>query len=285
MKNTGNLLKALYIINTGLILILAGSFLFSGKNSSLPKKETVLLKPEEKENTASVTIKDRISSVTLTNSGHGIWIGKTENSKEIWPCDTETVNLLLKNLTNIIKVYKFSDNKALRSDYSLSEEDALRITLSASDGKVLSELFFGTVEKLTNRIYFCTGSSDSIWCTDDSYSVYLTSDPEFWCDRKIQPDILYYDDFSKADSFLQRGKLLKTDENLTYERSLVKIINGSRITLRLLQKGEKYKVYPLFTPYDKSLEQIFSAINYGYELSSYTYSKLKETGFEEINTK
>ena len=117
MKTTSRILKFLYIMNAFLILVFSGSFLLSEKGSTPPKRETALLNPRDRESIRSVTIKDGTGTVTLTDTGSGIWTGKSSGKKEIWPCDTDRVSMLMENFTKIIKVYKISDNKSLWKDF------------------------------------------------------------------------------------------------------------------------------------------------------------------------
>lgn len=176
----------------GVCVVLAVLFIISFpiKNSK-NKRESVksaLINPKYKDQITEISIYD-----TKENNKNGIVIYKENeywfvkditNSTLSVPCNSEKINSLMNNLTNISNMYKISDSDVNKSLYGLTSPDTIHIKYSI-DNVETNEILFGNLDFSQTSRYIMPGGNISIFEIDSSLEQYLNYSLSLWTEPYI----------------------------------------------------------------------------------------------------
>lgn len=265
------------------------------RNNPIPI-QSALLNPKYHNDIAQIIIKSPKNGSTsdtmnetelvLTKSD-SIWVGSYQGAEvgiehEKWPASKETVENLITSSETILKMYKISDSVSHWNSFSVSEGQAFELLFVEANGTTISDLFFGLENPLTNRIAVRSGSKQTVYEVDNSFSTFLTTDDSFWCDPYLYPQAVTGLSTSEEQSFLRHGKITtksSINQNAFIQKKKKDFGNGAEVVLSIFQSGDEFCVVPVFTASpactNSEKECIFS-LSYVYTISSWTYQKLLE---------
>ena len=210
--------KLLFKILLASILIFALSLAFSKKERSAHKSiESAILNPSYKNEVNLIEIETREgSSITLKRHGDFWLLSNTfENGNEICTiADSKIISSLLENAGKIRNIYRISDKESDYNSLGLGKNTETCITISQNNIKMYTKVHFGHSDSFTNRIYFRSEASNIVYETQNDFHQYLTSEPNYWSEGTITPEITNPVQFS-----------LKTNEEFIQESSNTKALD------------------------------------------------------------
>lgn len=231
--------------------------------------------------TAAASLKDSSSQITLNKFGD-VWIGESSLFQgQKWPVQKETVENFLKTYTNILKMYKKADGMKNWQSLSVDENNATKMVFYSTTGEIVSEVYLGVDDPLTNRIAVRSGSKQTVYETDDAITLYATTDTSFWSDPYIFAHAITEE--SDNEDSLRHGLLvpvpLRSEEvkqPLLIRKSFG---NGSEIMITVYKGDDSYILVPDCVPRKAASKEESNAIrslSYAFSISSWTYQKLAE---------
>ncbi|MFA6937498.1 MAG: hypothetical protein WCQ67_04640 [Treponema sp.] len=286
-----------------LVIIFAVCIIVKKNGSKVESIETALVNPKYINNISEIEIripKDGNRSVpidkTVTTksvsieyenillSNHGtLWTGKSsEQDGAEWPVSKTTVENLIGSSTNIIKMYKKSDNIKNWQSLSVTESTAKTLIFKGKDGSYISQLYFGVENPITNRVSVRSAARQSVYEMDQSIMNFMTTQSSFWCDPYLYPQYVTGLNNSEISSFLRHGQISAVKEITEKPVQLVKksFGNGAEVLLKIYkQTTNDYYVVPTFSSSVASGYQernAISSLSYSYTISAWTYEKLIE---------
>lgn len=220
--------------------------------------------------------------VLLSHKG-ALWTGKSSEQKGAeWPVSKPTVENLISNATNIVKMYKKSDNIKNWQSLSVTENTAKTLIFKGKDGNYISQLYFGVENPITNRVSVRSAARQSVYEMEQSIMNFMTTQSSFWCDPYLYPQYVTGLNDSESSSFLRHGQVAKAIEMSEKPVQTVKksFGNGAELVLKIFkQQSNDYYVVPTFTSSVTSGAQerkAISSLSYSYTISAWTYEKLLE---------
>lgn len=280
----------LTITSVLLVLLFIGK-LNSKKNSEVRPITTSMLNPKYADSIASIAIKTPQSQkeITLTKTD-SVWTGIAKNDDDlqgvVWPVQLQTVNNLISISTKVAKMYIKSDSNSSWNTLSVTQDKASTIIFTGEDGQILSELYFGVINPITERISMRSAAKQTVYETDDVISVYLTTDVSFWADPYIYPQAVTGMSDNDSKSLLRHGQVVAkpADNAFPCIKSILKEFdNSAAVSLSIYStqnsthNSTEFLVIPTFiasptvTAHEKSA---IAAYNYAYIISGWTEKKL-----------
>lgn len=258
---------------------------------SKPKQkvvESALLNPKYASSIQEIKIELPNANPLVLTKYDDIWLGSittADNSQNTgtWPASVQTVNNVIEDATKVLTMYKKSDNSKSWKSLSIDETSAKRITFSNSDGEIVSELYFGSENNITNRICVRSGKSLTVYEIDNGITSFLTNEESFWCDPYLYPQVIIKESNTNA---LRHGKLIPMELSKG-ELCTVKnndFGNGTEINLAIYRGSQindetEYYVFPTIissAAYTESEKLAIKRISYAYSISAWTYEKLMQ---------
>lgn len=276
--------KRTTLVLTGVVCFLLLTYVLSmrytSQRSQVKTVTSALLNPKYKDTVTQIEITDG-PSLTLKKVG-SLWIGQTD-SAGTWPVQKSTIENLITNATNIIKMYTKADNVRSWGTLHVTPESARKLVFMDTDGQIVSELYFGLENALTNRIAVRSGTRQTVYEVEQTIETYLTTDRSFWCDPYLYPQYVTGASDAAVQSVLRRGPLVDVAPQQTAPAQILNqdFENGARVMLRLYPQpgGEQYLVSPRFisSPAASATEKAaIESFSYCYSMSSWTYQKLSK---------
>lgn len=279
-----------YFFDLALLLLLIISFLPFMRGKKPVARDTALLNPAYRSGVSVIELSCREEgsflgrrTVSLRRRG-GLWLGSSSdgNGEFVWPADGQAVERLLDLASEIAKAYEKSASRKDWGEFGLGDGEAFTLCFYDSSGKVLSYLYFGNEDALTQRIYVRSSSGPTVYALDSKISGLLSADESFWADPFLYPLCLTGLGRAEAESQLRRGRLenIRPSEGLTADHSARLFFgNGAEILFDIYRKDESYVVIPQLVPgpaaSGEEREAILS-INYRYGISGITLGNLLE---------
>lgn len=273
-----------------LLLILFVALLpFIRQKQAPDTQDSALLNPKYTSQVHSITLSMQDNSVdlfhrhkiTLLNC-EGTWVGSdSTNDSLIWPADNQSVQNLIALASTVTTMYKRSDRVTSWKDFDLEESDAFCLTFYGEADSVLSQLYFGREDTLTQRIALRTSSRGTVWDIPSDIMTYLTLNQSFWADPYIYPRLVTGLSDAESSSLLRRGLIQNALCQGNADTTLSKDFgDGSGLRLSLFKQDDgSYLVNAVCVPGLADSEfraRTVRAVNYSYAISAWTYEHLME---------
>ena len=276
-----------YLIDAVLLLMLVVSFLPLSRRQTAPSMQTALLNPNRAQDVASVTISvadesDAGGRTTVTLERHGsLWSGTSSVSSGTysWPADMQTVARLFAEAVKITTVYTKADNVSAWKQLGIDDANAAVLTFRDERNDIVSQLFFGSGDSLSRRIFFRTWTKTTAYETDDAIASFLSADESFWADPFVYPQCLTGADRAASESFLRRGLLLNIaprDGLPVYAELKKDFGNGASARFFIYEKDDAFVVIPSFSAgpaFGAAERDMLEKLNYRYSISAWTYER------------
>lgn len=284
---------ALETILVLLILIFASVSLLKSVKHKSDYIKSVLLNPKYENIISSITIEVPDTDNLVLKKAGNIWYAEQSSGtdieeKIIFPADRTTVENLIQRSVKLRKLYKKANSIKNHIKLNVSEETAKKLTFTADDGQILSELYFGSENNLTSGIYVRSSAKKDVFETEDDFSLYLNTQSYFYADPYIFP--LAVTSFTKSEeaSLLRHGTINGFTVNNEYIKKNTPLNifrkdfpDGSTVTLKIYRLSDdrqnQYTVVPSFEPSPKAGNEeknIVKKFNYTYSITSWTYEKI-----------
>jgi len=249
------------------------------KNKAIAIK-SALVNPSYKKNISRLIIQDPENLLTL-NLKNQFWICETNGLSTY--ANRENIDNFINKLTNIRNMYKISDNNNEKSNLHLTKENAVIVTVIDSSDKAVSKIYFGKENNLTSRIFVSNDKGRISYETENDLSSFLSTDINFW----TVPEIFF---ITKNPSNLK----INADKLHT----LLSLRHGNIVPKNQIPSSAVFaSSYTLYGQYEYSQRIDFYEYknsdstdyyyiqnvsphniseNCAYELSSWSYNKLKD---------
>ena len=270
-----------------LVILFVALLPFVRQKSAPDTQDTALLNPKYASQVHSITLSFQDDSVdlfhrhkiTLVNC-EGMWVGADSiNDSLIWPADSQSVENLISLASTVTTMYKRSDRVTSWKEFGLDDSDAFCLTFYGEADSVLSQLYFGREDTLTQRIAVRTSSRGTVWDCPSDIMTYLTLNQSFWADPYIFPRLLTGLSDAESSSLLRRGLIQNALCEGTADLTLNKdFCDGSVLRLSLYKQDDgSYLVNAVCAPGPADSDyraRTVRAINYSYAISAWTYERL-----------
>ncbi len=262
---------------------------FIRQKSAPDMQETAMLNPKYASQVHSIKFSLQDDSLDLFHkhtltliNADGMWVGGDSlNDDVVWPADSTCVNNFISLASTVTTMYKRSDRVTSWKDFGLEDDEALCVTFLGEGDTILSELYFGREDTLTQRIAMRTSARGTVWDTPSDISTYLTLNTSFWADPYIFPLMVTGLSSSEAASSLRRGLLQQSlcegESDFVLQRdfsggtelvlSFYKQTDGSYLVNAVCRAG------PAASAYQK---KILETVRYSYSISAWTYQRILE---------
>lgn len=273
-------LIAMLSVNALLLLIFILSFLSAGNVEKRKSVQTALLNLNKIPDIKSMEFSGDGQSVILEKRGN-VWTGTDSASGSLWPADLQTVANFIEKFADVITVYERASSEEDWKKFLLDEKNAFRVCIKNQDGEVISNLFFGMTDSLSQRIYFRAGSGKSVYETQAAMSSFLNASAAFWCDPFVYPQAITGYERTKEESLLRHGQLVEFDSSglEPYWTFVKRLENGSSCSFNVYKNEEDYTVIPKLIPGPAFSDEDVAAlreINYKYNMSQWTFERFLE---------
>ncbi len=270
-----------------LLMLLILSLVFStGKNVPV-SMESALLNPKYTDDVCVIEITDCSSSdkdkVVMTRRG-SFWTGTSSISDYTmaWPCDTQTVNNFILSNSKIEKMNKVGENSRSWKRLGVDESNCILVSMYNDSGTILSSIYYGKSDPLTQKVAFRTWRDDSVYEVTDSILVFIKTEESFWADPFVYPQCITGLSRRESEGFLRRGVLsTETTGNVADHVIRKDFGNGAEAIYRIYRKDDSYIVVPSFRggiAYSDVDKETVESLNYRYSISAWTLDKfLKES--------
>ena len=278
--NKKRCLLIMVAVNAALLLIFLLSFLSFGKGGNKKSVQTALLNLNKIVDIRTVELSENGASVVLEKKGN-VWTGTDSVSGTVWPADLQTVANFIEKFADVISVHERASSSDAWEKFLLSDKDAFNVCFKSEDGTVISNLFFGMTDSLTQRIYFRAGSGKSVYETQSSMSSFLNASAAFWCDPFVYPQAITEYDRTKEEALLRHGQIVSFDASgkEPYWTFVKRLENGSSCSFSVYENEEDYTVVPVLVPgpaFSDDDNKAISSLNYCYKMSRWTFERFLE---------
>ncbi len=270
-----------YICDGIFLLLLLIAFLpFTQKNKA-PSVPTALLNPNYRADVFAITISDAEASITLKKKNN-VWIGMStaSNGNYVWPADIQNVENAIDSAVQIMQVQVKTEKVSSWKSLEVDDGQATSVTFYDENRNVLSHIFFGLKDSLSQKICFRTWTKSTVYEGMTSMESFLNTDESFWADPFLCPQCITGYDRMSSESLLRRGQIqnIAPRDGLPIDFNLKKDLeNGGYIKYAIYRKDKEYIVIPTLMPGPAASEkdaELFGTINYRYSISSVTLEKL-----------
>lgn len=279
------ILFGFYVLDIFLLLVLALTFIPSlfGKKTYV---ESSVLNPKYVSEVSKIEVSIPESgnrkNILMENDG-GIWLGKcsVDDYSSVFPCDENTVKNLISVSSTVSKMFIKANSENHWKDLCVDDENAARIMFFGKDGNVLSELYFGVQDSMTNRIAVRSVASKVVYDMNDSIDTYLTASESFWVDPFLFPQCITGYSRNKSEDSLRHGQISYAPDSK--ELKLLgnyskKFENESSVLFVFYENADgTVFVLPSFSVGQSVSQEKFDAISkirYSYTISKWTYEQL-----------
>ena len=272
-----------------LLLILVLALLpFSRKKNTPDKMTSALLNPDYVNEVSSIAIteydEDGVKQGIKISKAGSFWTGSSSHSNYsfLWPCDAQTVNNLIAESCRVTDMFKVGDNLKAWKGFEVDEKSAVCVTFFDVSGGVLSSLYYGKEDPLTERIAFRTWSSDSVYETEDVIKSYLNTEESFWADPFIYPQCITGYSRSVSESLLRRGSIINLSprEGLDCDYRIKRDFeNGAEAVFDVYKKDDEYIVIPYFKAgpaFSEEDRNAVESLSYRYTVSQWTLDRFEK---------
>lgn len=282
-----NLIKYIFFFDLILIFAILVSFLQISNKESSEKKTTALLNPKYRDSVYFIEIENPLYDEKIyLEKNNFFWMGTNKEKEFFFPANTESVNNLISQSCSLVDMYKKTNKKKNWEHYNLSEEEANLLKFYDKNHNLLSTIYFGSKDSMTNRIAVRFNENDFVWEINSSIDMFLKTKEHFWASPYIYPTFLYndFETDNKYDS-LRRGQISfetvpKKDNSFVIEKLFE---NGNKVKLNIYKKDLEYFVVPEFIVSPGSSNEknkFFNKINYRYKISETTLNRIMNLDYE-----
>ncbi len=287
--NTQQGIFIFYLFDIILLLIFILAFLPFSKKNIPQTQESALLNPNYIDQIASITIitpsQDEENQSVILTKYDSFWLGtdSTSQKKYYWPCDSSIIDNLIKETSKIRTMYLVGKGVSSWKSLGVEEKEAKCIEFRNEVGGLISSLYFGLEDSLTQRISVRSGANQAVYQIANEIHLYLTASSSFWSDPYIYPQCVTEYSRTESEQFLRHGLLqnispashIKPIKNITKNFD-----NKSKVLLSIYSKDDVYIVIPSFEPppsYSEREKLGIESINYRYSISKWTYERFLES--------
>ena len=279
--------KLFFVLITDVVLfvLMITALVSKNKKNQPVVNKVALINPDYINKISNIQIteydQNNIKQEIIISKQNNNWLGQSSSlSKDTyWPCDSQVLANFIETYSSITDLYKIGEKETSWESFSVDEESSVCVSLSDYDGNILSKIYFGSQDTLTQRIAVRTWKSDIVYEVQDDIVTYLKTDSSFWADPFIYPQCITDYSRRQSESLLRRGKLVNFDSSINVEERILKkdFENGAQAIFAIYKNNDDYIVQPFFTSgvlYDEQVKNTISKINYCYSISSWTYERL-----------
>lgn len=290
MFSKSNKLLYISIVILTFLYILSFSKSCSNKDKRVELKSS-LVNPKYAEEINIIELNDSSSTLILTKQKENFWILNKNISDISYPADSKRIKNLIKNLTNIRKMYKISDDFIKDNSFGLQNSSTFSLKYHFPSG--IHELTFGNQDFSLDSRYLMTDKNTVIYEIADDISNFLSTAEQSWAEPylisqeilgKILPEDIQSATLQEGKQIFRitdTAKLLELrhggiPEKIDYVEPPAAVITlelGNKSTIYLeIYSQSKENEYTVKTTYKSSSGQQF----FYSKISGWTYNKIRE---------
>ncbi len=157
---------------------------FGNRGKALHSYETALLNPSYKDSVGQIDIIHQGTTVSLKKDAGNIWT--LSDSENLVLADPVLVENLISSACRIEKVYEIARSQKHWESAGLTEDNQWIVSfLDRYSPRVYTKVYFGQATDLTNRRYFRTDRSQSVYEIQDSFASFLNNTLAFWAQGEL----------------------------------------------------------------------------------------------------
>lgn len=155
------------------------SFVTGLKRNSPKSVKTALMNAKYEQTLSSFDFQTGETQLYFQKKGDIWYVNNTEEVQTFIPADSQKVNLLLKDLTKVISLYKISDKNDSNPAFQFNNSNAFTINYENYS------ICFGNYDFSQTYRYLTTSSSDTVYQISTELDKYLTTSVLAWSEPYI----------------------------------------------------------------------------------------------------